>query len=319
VPTDVVMPRLSESMEEGTILKWLVEEGGEVKRGEPLVEIETDKANTTYDAEADGTLLEVIAKEGDTLPVGQLIGRIGEGARSNGAPRTPGAKGDVEIQELTRLQQTVSRRMAESKATAPDFMLGVDVDMTLAVELRARLAGEAEFAPTHTDMVVKAAATALRDHPRVNGAYRDGKFELYSRVNIGLVVAAPGAPVVPTIFDADRKSLGQIAREAHDLTEKARDGKLTSPELAGGTFTVSDLGAYGIDEASAVIQPPQAAILAVGSLAKRPVVGDHGRVVAREQLRLSLVSDQRILYGADAAEFLVRVRQLLEQPLALAL
>jgi pyruvate dehydrogenase E2 component (dihydrolipoamide acetyltransferase) len=320
VPTDVVMPRLSESMEEGTILKWLVEEGGDVKRGEPLVEIETDKANTTYDAEADGKLLEVVAKEGDTLPVGELIARIGEGGR-NGASAAAGggAKGEVEIQELSRPQQSVSRRMAESKATAPDFTIAVDVDMTLAVELRTRLEAEAEFPPTHTDMVVKAAATALREHPRVNGAYRDGKFELYSRVNVGLVLPGPDAPVVPTIFDADRKSLGQIAREAHELAAKARGGRLTSPELAGGTFSVSDLGRHGIDEATAVIQPPQAATLAVGALKKRPAVADHGRVVAREQLRLALVSDHRILYGPDAAGFLARVRQLLEQPLGLAL
>ena len=319
MPTDVVMPRLSESMEEGTILKWLVEEGGQVKRGEPLVEIETDKANTTYDAETEGTLVEVIAKEGDTLAVGALIGRIsGEPAR-NGDSATVGAKGEVEVQELSRLQRNVSRRVAESKATAPDFTLAVDVDMTLAVELRRRLENESEHPPTHLDMVVKAAATALREHPRVNGAYRDGKYELYSRVNIGIVVHAEGAPLVPTIFDADRKSLGQIAREVEELSAKARAGALTSPELAGGTFTISDLGSYGIDEAGAIINPPQAAILAVGTLRKRPAVDDNGRVVAREQVRLALVSDQRILYGADAAGFLARVRALLEQPLALAL
>jgi pyruvate dehydrogenase E2 component (dihydrolipoamide acetyltransferase) len=396
--TDVVMPRLSDSMEEGTILKWLVEEGGEVKRGEALVEIETDKANMTFDAETDGTLVEVMAEEGATLPVGEVIARIGEkgegkqeqqavgqeavgpedepesganggdpervkasplarrmanetgvelesvsgsgpGGRvvksdiesaSKGDPkdgpaeprrerREAGAKGEVEIHELTRLQQTVSRRMAESKATAPDFTLTVDVDMTLAVELRSRLKGVTEDAPSYNDMVVKAAATALREHPRVNAAYRDGKFELYSRVNVGIAVAAQDALVVPTIFDADRKSLGQIARDARVAAEKVRAGKITPPEVAGGTFTVSNLGMFGIDEFTAVINPPQAAILTVGALKKRPAVDDSGRVVARDQIRLSLISDQRILYGAEAAEFLARVRQLLEQPLALAL
>jgi pyruvate dehydrogenase E2 component (dihydrolipoamide acetyltransferase) len=396
--TDVVMPRLSDSMEEGTILKWLVEEGGEVKRGEALVEIETDKANMTYDADTDGTLVEVVAKEGAAMPVGEVIARIGEkgeekqerqavgqeavgredepesggnggdpervkasplarrmaeemgveiaelsgsgpGGRvvksdiesaskgdSKDAPAEPrrerreaGAKGEVEIHELTRLQQTVSRRMAESKATAPDFTLTVDVDMTLAVELRSRLKDVTEDAPSYNDMVVKAAATALREHPRVNAAYRDGKFELYSRVNVGIAVAAQDALVVPTIFDADRKSLGQIARDARVAAEKVRAGRITPPEVAGGTFTVSNLGMFGIDEFTAVINPPQAAILTVGALKKRPAVDDSGRVVARDQIRLSLISDQRILYGADAAEFLARVRQLLEQPLALAL
>jgi pyruvate dehydrogenase E2 component (dihydrolipoamide acetyltransferase) len=399
--TDVVMPRLSDSMEEGTILKWLVEEGGEMKRGEPLVEIETDKANMTYDADTDGTLIEVVAKEGATLPVGEVIARIGAAheekqeqqavgqaaepepqseepeedepepsgnggdpervkasplarrmaeetgveiaelsgsgpggrvvksdieAAAKGTPAEPqrerreaGAKGEVEIQELTRLQQTVSRRMAESKATAPDFTLTVDVDMTPAVELRARLKEVTEDAPSYNDMVVKAAATALREHPRVNAAYRDAKFELYSRVNVGIAVAARDALVVPTIFDADRKSLSQIARDARVAAEKVRAGKITPPEVAGGTFTVSNLGMFGIDEFTAVINPPQAAILTVGALKKKPAVDDSGRVVARDQIRLSLICDQRILYGAEAAEFLARVRQLLEQPLALAL
>src|SRR4029079_18166427 len=133
-----------------------------------------------------------------------------------------GAKGEVEVSELTRLQQTVSRRMAESKATAPDYALAVDVDMTLAVELRERLQDASEHPPSVNDMVIKAAANALREHPKVNGAYRDGKFERYSRVNVGIAVAANDALVVPTIFDADQKSLGQIARDAYELAEKVR-------------------------------------------------------------------------------------------------
>ena len=423
--SEITMPRLSDSMEEGTILKWLVDEGGEVKKGEPLVEIETDKANMTYDADTDGTLVEVLAKEGETKAVGDPIARVGdasekgggsgdddeadedaeanddedsdedesdadaeepeaggddasddedsdgggesdgsdsrdgdggrikaspvakrlaeqegvelqavegtgpggritkadvEGASGEGQKRSAGgAKGAVEVTELTRLQQTVSRRMAESKATAPDYVLTVDVDMTLAVELRERLTDAAEHPPSFNDMVIKATANALREFPRVNGAYRDGKFEQYSRVNVGVAVAAQDALVVPTIFDADSKSLGQIARDAYELAEKVRDGKITPPEVAGGTFTVSNLGMFGIDEFTAVINPPQAAILTVGALKKKPAVDDNGRVVARDQMRLSLVSDHRILYGADAAEFLARVRELLEQPLQLAL
>jgi pyruvate dehydrogenase E2 component (dihydrolipoyllysine-residue acetyltransferase) len=447
--TEITMPRLSDSMEEGTILKWLVDEGGEVKKGEPLVEIETDKANMTYEADTDGTLVEVLAKEGETKAVGDAIARVGdasekgggsegdeddeadagdadddadadgdgdgdasgddeaeagdedsdadadddaddddaeeseadaddgdedgddsdsgdesdsrdgggerikaspvarrlaeqegvelqavegtgpggritkadvEGASGEGQKRSAGgAKGAVEVTELTRLQQTVSRRMAESKATAPDYVLTLDVDMTLAVELRERLNDAAEHPPSFNDMVIKAVANALREFPRVNGAYRDGKFEQYSRVNVGVAVAAQDALVVPTIFDADSKSLGQIARDAYELAEKVREGKITPPEVAGGTFTVSNLGMYGIDEFTAVINPPQAAILTVGALKKKPAVDDNGRIVARDQMRLSLVSDHRILYGADAAEFLARVRELLEQPLQLAL
>ena len=426
--TDVTMPRLSDSMEEGTILEWLVDEGGEVKKGEPLVEIETDKANMTYDADTDGVLIEILAQKGDTLPIGEVIARIGEegekpsgkdepeeeeddeeepeeepqeeeedesepeaeereepeeprkpsgnggdpervkaspvarrmasdlgvelaqlegtgpggrivkadveaAAKGDGKPkeapeeeRAPepqkaesGAKGDVQVEELSRLQRTVSRRMAESKATAPDYTLHMQVDMTLCVELRRRLKEVEDPAPSFNDMIVKAAANALREHPRVNGAYRDGKFELYSNVNVGVAVAAQDALVVPTIFDADKKSLGEIARQARGLIEKVREGKITPPEVSGGTFTVSNLGMYGVDHFSAIINPPQAALLSVGSLKKRPVVDDEDRIVARDTVTLGLISDHRILYGADGAQFLARVRELLEQPLALAL
>ncbi|MGZ4200478.1 MAG: dihydrolipoamide acetyltransferase family protein [Thermoleophilaceae bacterium] len=425
--SDVLMPRLSDSMEEGTVLKWLVEVGGEVKRGEPLVEIETDKANMTYESDSDGVLIEVLAQEGETLPIGQVIARVGaagdeiadrgspiaeeepapvaaaepeppstehrapstesgngrvkaspvarrmarelgvELARLEGSgpggrivkadveaaaqgggvqveerpaepeparaevvpetrdprPETPaaadGAKGQTTIQELTRLQRTVSRRMAESKATAPDFQLQMEIDMSLAVELRERLKQVTDPAPSFNDMVVKAAALALREVPRANGAYRDGQWELYSRVNVGVAVAAQEALVVPTVFDADQKSLGQIAKEARELIGKVRDGTITPPELSGGTFSVSNLGMYGIENFTAIINPPQAAILAVGALKKKAVVDESGRIVARDMMGVTLVCDHRILYGADAAEFLARIRQLLEQPLSLAL
>jgi pyruvate dehydrogenase E2 component (dihydrolipoamide acetyltransferase) len=464
--SDVTMPRLSDSMEEGTVLKWLVEQGNEIKRGEPLVEIETDKANMTYESDTDGTLIEVVAQEGDTLAIGEVIARIGDPSEAggNGKPaakeeepaeaeaaeeeteapdtsdeepsqekeereeqpvagaaegggetesggtatktrapsgngagdgervkaspvarrmarelgvelarlegsgpggrivkadvqaaaegdgagdgaaaveapareeekapaaaeeRAPepqrteaGAKGEAEVQELTRLQQTVARRMAESKATAPDFSISLTVDMTNAVELRKRLKEVADPAPSFNDMVVKAAAIALTEHPRVNGAYRDGKFELYEKVNIGIAVAAMDALVVPTVFDADRKSLGQISRDARAAAEKVRDRTITPPELSGATFTVSNLGMFGIEQFTAIINPPQASILTVGKLAKQPAVDESGRIVARDQMSLSLVCDHRILYGADGAQFLARVKALLEQPLALAL
>jgi pyruvate dehydrogenase E2 component (dihydrolipoamide acetyltransferase) len=235
------------------------------------------------------------------------------------AGESDGAKGKVTIQELTRLQRTVSRRMAESKATAPEFLLNMEIDMSGCVELRSRLKEVADPAPSFNDMVVKAVASALTEFPRANGAYRDGQWELYSRVNVGIAVAAQETLIVPTIFDADKKSLGAIARDARELIGKVRDGNITPPELSGGTFTVSNLGMYGIETFSAVINPPQAAILAVGALKQKPVVDDSGRIVPRDMMGVTLVCDHRILYGADAAEFLARVRQLLEQPYSLAL
>jgi pyruvate dehydrogenase E2 component (dihydrolipoamide acetyltransferase) len=238
----------------------------------------------------------------------------------------------VEVVELTKLQQTVARRMAESKATAPHFYLQAEFDLTAAVEGRKRLkamAKEGEAVPTFNDMVLKACALALREFPRANGAYRDGRIELYSRINVGVAVAAQDALVVPTVFDADRKGLRQISTETRALAARVRDGSITPPELSGGTFTVSNLGMYGISNFSAVINTPQAGILAVGELKAKPVVREGarqrdpfdggGEFEARQLMGVTLACDHRILYGADGAQFLARVRELLEEPLGLAL
>jgi len=423
---EVVMPRLSDSMEEGTILTWMKKVGDEVAVGDELVEIETDKANMAYESDVAGVLTEILAEEGETLPIGTPIARVGDegegpGARAAGpvadidspagressisapppaaeqqetAPAAPSrgdgarvkaspvakriardkgvdlaslsgsgpggrivkadvekaeagpadgalapavepaaagggtspssvetAKGQTAYEELSKLQSTIARRMSESKATAPHFYLEAEVDMSRAVEARARLkgaAGEGEVVPSFNDMVVKACALALREFPRANGAYRDGKFELYSRVNVGVAVAAQDALVVPTVFDADRKGLRQIAEESRALAQRVRDGQITPPELSGGTFSVSNLGMYGIDNFSAVINPPQAGILAVGAIKARPAVRD-GEIVPAQLMNVTLACDHRILYGADGAEFLARIRTLLEEPLSLAL
>jgi pyruvate dehydrogenase E2 component (dihydrolipoamide acetyltransferase) len=186
--------------------------------------------------------------------------------------------------------------------------------VALREQLRAVKAGQA--LPTYNDMVVRASALALREFPRANGSYRDGRFELHGRVNVGVAVATEEALVVPTVFDADVKTLTQIAADTRALAERVRSATITPPELAGGTFTVSNLGMFGVDVFTAVINPPQAAILTVGSLAARAVVRDGG-LVARRTMWLSIVCDHRILYGADAAQLLARIRALLEQPLAL--
>jgi pyruvate dehydrogenase E2 component (dihydrolipoamide acetyltransferase) len=233
------------------------------------------------------------------------------------------AKGQTRDVELSRTQQTVARRMAESKATIPDFTLQAEVDMEACVELRSELKrlsheGDAEVAPTYNDMVVKACALALREFPQANGSYRDGRLALYSRINVGVAVAADASLVVPTVFDAAEKSLGEIARETRLLAGRVRDGSITPPELGGGTFTVSNLGMYGVRSFTAIVNPPQAAIMSVGSLEPRAVVRD-GEVVARNTMSLTLVCDHRILYGAEAAGFLARVRELLQAPASLTL
>ena len=457
---EIVMPRLSDTMEEGTILRWLAREGDEVARGAELVEIETDKAAMTYESDQEG-VLEIVAPEGATLPVGALIARVGagtaakkderparEGPAEAFAPQADGArqdsgeeaslaagepaattradgetarvrasplarrmaresgidlsrvvgsgpggritkadvlgaaggaagaagvtgaadgaagatggaagvtgaagvaggaagvtgaapaaaqsqaatlegvaraKGETTLVELSRTQQTIARRMAESKATIPEFTLALDVDMERCVELRAELKTLAQSdgrpTPTYNDMVVKAAALALREFPRANGSYRDGTVQLHSRVNVGIAVAAAQALIVPTVFDADAKALGEIARESRALVERVRAGTITPPELGGGTFSVSNLGMYGIRSFTPIINPPQAAILSVGALEPRVVAREGGSHI-RQTMTLTLVCDHRILYGADAAEFLARIRELLQTPPALTL
>ncbi|HEY2650777.1 MAG TPA: dihydrolipoamide acetyltransferase family protein [Solirubrobacteraceae bacterium] len=411
---EIIMPRLSDSMEEGTILQWLVAAGDHVDEGQPLAEIETDKANVTYEADRTGTVLALSVSEGASVPVGAPILVIGdpgeelpapaaapetvaaaapaavapaaeapaaaappppapsplpgaqpaapsgrpkasplarrlaaerdvdlgalagsgpggrvtradvERAQTGPAPAAPreqvvSAKGETARHELSRLQRTVGRRMAESRATVPDFELRCEVDMTAVVELRERLRDVADPVPSYNDFVVKAVALALRDFPRVNASYRDGAIETYSRINVGIAVAAQEALVVPTIFDADGLSLGEIARTSRTLAARVRDGSISPAELAGGTFTVSNLGMYGVDSFSAVINPPQVAILAVGSLRRRPVVLEDGGLAPRPTIMLSLACDHRALYGADGAQFLDRLRALLERPDTLVL
>jgi pyruvate dehydrogenase E2 component (dihydrolipoamide acetyltransferase) len=244
---------------------------------------------------------------------------VDEEGTAEGAGET--AKGRTTYQEPSRLQQVVARRMAESKATAPHFYLQAEIDMSACVEARGKIkamSAEGEVVPSFNDMVVKACALALREFPLANGAYKDGRFELYSRVNVGVAVAAQDALVVPTVFDADRKGLREIATDSRSLAGKVRDGSITPPELSGGTFTVSNLGMYGVSNFSAVINAPQAAILAVGAIAEKPVVR-AGEITTAHMLGVTLACDHRILYGAPAAEFLARIRALLEEPLSLAL
>jgi pyruvate dehydrogenase E2 component (dihydrolipoyllysine-residue acetyltransferase) len=422
--TEVLMPKLSDSMEQGTVLSWLVEPGAAVAVGQDLLEVETDKANMTVQSEAEG-VLEVLVEEGETVAVGTPIARLGDGTAAPASPPGPaaqeeppgeqpadqdeppappiapqpslaapstasdppratplarrvaamhavdlgalrgsgvggritqadvraaagvgaspkappqtavavpssaaaappeidGPKGKAEILEPSRLQATIARRMSEAKATVPHFQVETEVRMDAAIELRAQLkelAGEGP-APSLNDLIVKAAAVALRDHPKANGSYRDGRFQLHPQINVGIAVAAEDALVVPTVFDADRKSLGEIARESRRLGEAVRSGAVTPPELAGGTFTISNLGMFGMTAIYPVINLPQAAILGVGKARQVLLRGADGEIEDASLLTLTLSCDHRILYGAEAAVFLARIRALLESPLSLVL
>src|SRR4051794_24121880 len=303
--SDVVMPRLSASMEEGTILRWLRSDGDALGAGDELVEIETDKATETYAIDREG-VLEVVAAVGETLPVGALIARLdadgtppAPAAPSPAADRAPAsAKGGTTIVEATRGESQLGRRMAESRATIPDYTVVMAVDVSAALETCAQLEDRVALG----DLVIAACGRALRGQPRVNASYRDGRFEQHGRVNVGVAMGT----AFPTIFDADAKTAAQIATETRALAERARSGALTSPELAGATFTVSTLA---VTRFAPIIVPPHAAALAAGAPARR------GR--GRSVLELTLACDHRIVFPADAERFLTRVRELLERPAAL--
>jgi pyruvate dehydrogenase E2 component (dihydrolipoamide acetyltransferase) len=447
--TDVTMPKLSEAMEEGTILRWLKHDGENVAAEEELLEIETDKATVTHAAEAAG-VLQIVVPEGSTVPVGELIARVGtaqeagvltepstgteseqeaepsagpeseqeaepattaaadvptpppaddgdeatvsalgaNGARGTAAPpETPAVatplarrvarahgieldalhgsgprgritRGDVltaagiaepadrpgpaaargaepavdiqdgapepsaefEIKAPSRIQRLIARRMAEAKATVPDFEVELDVTMDRAIAMRAELKEleHGEAVPSLNDFVIKACAIALSRHSRVNASYTDGNFKLHRRVNIGVAVASEDALIVPVVRDAGAKSLGAIASETRRLAARVRAGEITPPELSGGTFTVSNLGMFGMSAIRPVINLPQAAILGVGAI-REMLARVDGEIVDRRTMTLTLTADHRILYGADAARFLAEVKTLLESPLNLVL
>jgi pyruvate dehydrogenase E2 component (dihydrolipoamide acetyltransferase) len=358
---ELTMPKLSDSEADAVIIKWLKSPGEEFRRGEALIEVETDKATVVYDAEADGTLESILVPEGEAAAVGQPIAVLAgagevtapqEPAASNGAPpaadrpnaspvarrtalelglslhgiagtgpggritredvqRAAGAdvtaapsadgRGDVSVVELTPTQSTIARRMAQSAATIPVFTVSIDADVSQIVALRKSV----EDSPSLNDFVVKAAALTLREFPRFNASYTDGAVHCFSRVNVGIAVATDDALLVPVVFDADEKALSEISAETRTLAAAARSRSLRPEELRDGTFTVSNLGMFGVRSFTAIVDPPQVAILAVGG-------------AVDGAMTLTLSCDHRVVYGADGARFLSRLRELLEQPLLLA-
>lgn len=222
-----------------------------------------------------------------------------------------GARGEVERIELDKHQAAFVRKMAESKATAPHLYLTAEAEMSRALEA----AGES--GATAVDLILRATALALKAVPRLNGAYRDGAVELYSRINPCFAVQIDGAVVFPTVFDADTKSLHAIGQETRDLTEQAMDGSITAPDLSGSTFTVHHVEGTGADAFTPIINPPQAATLGAGSIESRPVALDDRSLEARPTLPLNLSCDGRIVGTTEGVEFLSVVRRLIEDPATL--
>ena len=409
---EVKLPRLGQGMESGTIVKWLKSEGDKVEKGEPLYEVDTDKATQEVEAEASGVLLKIAVAEGE-VPVGRTVAVIGEegeepqieegeaaeevaqdeqeegspgeereeerersrqaskeetlevrepttnGGRVKASPLarriarergidlaalagtgpegrvvaedverastgtgaaapaqgTAAPAGEVEIQKLTSIRRTTARRLTEAWQ-APAFQITMSADMERALELHARLAESAEEGGpkvTVTDVLTKACAAALMRHRAVNALFAEDSIELHPSANIGIAVAIPAGLVVPVIPQSERKSLAELAAARAQLVERARGRKLQQSDLEGGTFTISNLGMYGVDQFVAVLNPPQAAILAVGGIEERPVAHD-GELELRPMMTMTLTCDHRTLDGATAADFLRTAKAFLEEP-----
>jgi pyruvate dehydrogenase E2 component (dihydrolipoamide acetyltransferase) len=410
MPFQVIMPKLSDAMTEGRLIQWLKKEGDRVQGGDVLASIETDKAEIELEAFGSGVLRKVLVEDGQTVPVGQLIGVIAEpdedisglvrAAPAAGAPTTPKAEpapvapapsvaagpaappappeagwvpaspiarrmareagidlaqvkgsgpggrilerdveayvaaqaqrlGGAEVptgerefedKELSLIRKTIAARMTQSKAPIPHFTVTVEADMGAALELRKSLNAidaQAEKLSIN-DIIIKATALALQRHPAINATYTNGQVRLFKRVHMGVAVALEDGLIVPVIRDCNRKSLGEIAREARSLIERARSRKLRPEEYSGGTFAISNLGMYDVVEFTAVIDPAHGAILAVGAIEEKPVVM-NGQIVVRQRMRLTGSFDHRIIDGAMGAKFLQELKKILENPVQLLL
>jgi pyruvate dehydrogenase E2 component (dihydrolipoamide acetyltransferase) len=425
---EVIMPRLSDTMEEGELTRWLKNVGDEIHKGDVLAEIETDKATMDLEAFENGVLEKQLVTAGTVVPIGQAVAVIGDG--SNAAPAAPAgeaggaekekktepAKSEPEKSEpgteqpdTTQPAQTEPEKKDLEQAAAPTAASGAlrtsplarkiarehdidlasvagtgpqgrivraDIEAAIAAgpsapaapapavpagpdtvevpinnirKVTARRLTESQAVPhffltnvvdagkliafrkdvneslaasggkvSINDLIVRAVAVALRAHPEVNSSWGGDKLLRHNRINIGIAVALPDGLIVPVVQDADRKSLGEIAQTTLALAEKARAGKLKLDEMSGGTFTISNLGMFGIDEFTAVINPPEAAILAVGAATPVPEVRD-GQLVTVSKMKITLTVDHRVLDGAMAAAFLRDLKGILEAPLSIVL
>ena len=259
-------------------------------------------------------------------PGGRIIKRDIEAAMQRGATptrppsaerRAPSAASDFEDVPLTQIRKTIAKRLAESIGPVPTFYLTAEFDLSRVAEMRAAMAdlGD-EYKVSFNDIVLKATATALAMHPEVNAHWLGDRIRKFTRVHLGMAVAIPDGLITPVIFDADRKRLSEIARESRELAARARDRKLAPEEYTGSTFSVSNLGMFGIDQFTAIINPPEAGILAIGAVADVPVA-EGGALAVRKHLRVTMSCDHRVIDGATGARFLQTLRRLLENPLML--
>ncbi|MEL6987250.1 MAG: pyruvate dehydrogenase complex dihydrolipoamide acetyltransferase [Bacteroidota bacterium] len=407
----LTMPRMSDTMEEGNILGWLVKVGDQVEAGDVLAEVETDKATMELESPYDGTLLYIGVAEG-AVPIDAVLAVIGDagedyaedlkaaeaeaaasGAKASeateetqqpaetshampveSAPSTAAVdsneklkasplaksmakvsgidlnqvkgsgdggriiKRDIEAfiekgpskaapaaislvpqgasfvdEGISQMRKTIARRLSESKFGAPHFYLTMEIDMDHAIAARKQINEVSEVRISYNDIIVKASALALRKHQNVNSSWLGDKIRRNQHINIGVAVAVDEGLLVPVVKNADFKTLSQIKAEVKELAGKAREKKLSLDEMQGNTFTISNLGMFDIDEFTAIINPPDACILAVGSIVEKPVVKD-GQIVVGNIMKVTLSCDHRVVDGVTGAEFLQTLKTYLEDP-----
>jgi pyruvate dehydrogenase E2 component (dihydrolipoamide acetyltransferase) len=391
MPVEVIMPALGMSQETGKLLRWMKNEGDAVAKGEPLMEIETDKVTVEIEAPADGILAGISAAEGEDIPVGRAVAFVlAEGedlprqvvlvaatpvpsaAEPTSAPTNGAATIDqaparrvlaspkarriarergVRIEDLhgtgphgavqaadvlaheapsptqerpaspqpitSNAWRTMAARMEQSWRDVPHFFLERDLDATRLNSWRETIRRRAGYEQvTHTDLLIVVCAAALEQHPRVNATWREGTVQSQDTINVGIAVATDEALIVPVVHGADRLDLKDVAKVRSDLVARARERKLRPADITNGTFTISNLGMFGVDAFHAIVNTPQAAILAVGRILDR-VVAVNGEAAVRPTMTVSLSFDHRVVDGAEGARFLDTLAALVEEPAGL--
>ena len=343
--TTIEMPQMGFDMQEGTVVRWLKGEGDSVDRGEVIAEIETDKAVVEMEAVAGGVLKKIVVGEGTTVPVGALIGVItgpdeemppleslqasaasapmsgadGAGTAEASVPAMPpNAPPDGERLPLSRMRQVIASRTSRSMREAPHFYVTSEIDMGKAIDFRR------DFNDTLpegvrvsvSDLIIKACARAIEKYPNFNAYFQDNHLVTSPHINIGIAVALDQGLIIPSILDCQDRDLVNIAQASKDLIERAHGGTLKAGEYTGGTFAISNLGMYDVDSFTAIIYPPNAAVLAIGSVKEKPVV-KGGQITVARMMKVTLSIDHRVVDGAGGAQFLQEVKRLLERPVSL--
>jgi len=339
---DIKVPPMGESITEATLARWLKKEGDAVEMDEPLVELETDKVTLEVSSPATGVLSEVLVKQGETVEIDTLIGRVTEGASSAApqekhpvtsappvskkaspssvvkeSPKTRSRQEEEERIPMSRLRQRIGERLKEAQNTAAILTTFNEVDMTNIINLRTQL--KDSFEKKHgvklgfMSFFVKACLVALKEIPAVNAEIDGDDFIYKNYYDIGVAVGTPQGLVVPVVRDADQKSFAHIEQDIADLSQKARDGKLTMQDLTGGTFTISNGGVYGSLMSTPILNPPQSGILGMHKIQDRAVVIDD-KIEVRPMMYLALSYDHRLIDGREAVTFLVRVKECLDNP-----